>query len=278
VAHRSYYGVFDGHGGYLASQYCVDRLSLYIKDEPEFPDGDIGAAMHDSYMKIDDDFIASGKPDGTTVCTCIVVGGKKVYCANTGDSRAIVVRRNGSVVEMSKDHKPGDPDETKRITDLGGTVVYWGRWRVESVLAVSRAVGDAQVGSGRSELPTIVLYDEQRTGGAKRRPYTTTAQQLTPFYLSQLMPYITAKPDIVERDLDDDDLFLVIGTDGIWDVLENERVGKFVIDNVIDTGTDGSGGKVDEELLRWIGRKLCVEAGDCGSGDNVSAVVVDLKG
>ena len=88
MAHRSYYGVFDGHGGYLASQYCVDRLSLYIKDEPEFPDGDIGAAMHDSYMKIDDDFIASGKPDGTTVCTCIVVGGKKVYCANTGDSRA----------------------------------------------------------------------------------------------------------------------------------------------------------------------------------------------
>ena len=226
----SYYGVFDGHGGFEASQYCADRLSLYIRNEPNFPDGDIGGAMHDSYMKIDEDFIATGKPDGTTVCTCIVVGGEKIYCANTGDSRAIVVKRGGGTFAMSKDHKPGDPDETKRITDLGGTVVYWGRWRVESVLAVSRAVGD-----------------------------------------SSLMPYITAEPDVVEKDIEEDDLFLVIASDGVWDVLESDRVGKFVFQNTVDEG------KTDDELLRWIGRKLCVEAGDCGSGDNVSVVVVDLK-
>ena len=40
-------------------------------------------------------------------------------CANAGDSRAIVVRKDGSVVRLSRDHKPGMPDETKRITDLG---------------------------------------------------------------------------------------------------------------------------------------------------------------
>ncbi|GMH94932.1 hypothetical protein TL16_g13036, partial [Triparma laevis f. inornata] len=91
------------------------------------------------------DFIDTGKPDGTTVCTCLVFGNERIVCANAGDSRAIVVKRDGTAHPMSFDHKPGDAAETKRITDLGGTVVYWGRWRVESVLAVSRAVGDAQL-------------------------------------------------------------------------------------------------------------------------------------
>jgi hypothetical protein len=59
-----------------------------------------------------------------------------------GDSRAILVQRGARAVALSRDHKPSLPDETKRITDLGGKVIFWGRWRVEGILAVSRAIGD----------------------------------------------------------------------------------------------------------------------------------------
>ena len=31
---------------------------------------------------------------------------KKIYCANSGDSRAILVRKGNKVVELSEDHKP----------------------------------------------------------------------------------------------------------------------------------------------------------------------------
>lgn len=42
--------------------------------------------------------------------------------ANIGDSRAIY-GRNGTVLELTKDHKPDDPQEIKRIEGVGGTVV-----------------------------------------------------------------------------------------------------------------------------------------------------------
>ena len=90
--------------------------------------------------QIDSDFVSSGYFDGTTACAVTIVG-KKVVCCNAGDSRAIIVRRDGSALALSQDHKPDRNDETKRINDLGGRVIHWGRWRVEGVLAVSRSIG-----------------------------------------------------------------------------------------------------------------------------------------
>ncbi len=55
-----------------------------------------------------------------------------------GDSRAIIVQSRGAVVPMSYDHRPDRKDEEARIRRLGGKLAYWGRWRVEGVLAVSR--------------------------------------------------------------------------------------------------------------------------------------------
>ena len=93
------------------------------------------------------------------------------------------------------------------------------------------------------------------------------------------MPYITAVPDIVTHEIGPDDLFVVNATDGIWDVMENEDVGKFVVDNMLEEGKqDMDDGEVDADMLRWIGRKICAEATVRKSGDNVTAVVASLVG
>lgn len=55
-----------------------------------------------------------------------------------GDSRAVLVRKGGSILPLSNDHKPTRPDEKKRIERAGGSVVGG---RVMGRLAVSRAFG-----------------------------------------------------------------------------------------------------------------------------------------
>lgn len=62
--------------------------------------------------------------------------------ANVGDSRCALVRKDGSCVPLSSDHKPNRPDERARICAAGGWVVHQGCWRVAGDLAVSRAFGD----------------------------------------------------------------------------------------------------------------------------------------
>ena len=39
-----------------------------------------------------------------------------------------------------------------------------------------------------------------------------------------LKDYVSAEPEIVERTITKDDAFIVIATDGLWDVLSNQTV------------------------------------------------------
>ena len=45
----------------------------------------------------------------------------------------------------------------------------------------------------------------------------------------QLQPYITSEPEIIEETIQGEDEYLVLATDGIWDVMKNEDVAKLVL-------------------------------------------------
>ena len=74
---------------------------------------------------------------GTTACVCLVTP-TEIYCANTGDSRAILTRGT-STFELSDDHKPDNEDELIRIEAAGCDVTDG---RVAGKLSLSRAIGD----------------------------------------------------------------------------------------------------------------------------------------
>lgn len=74
-------------------------------------------------------------------CTAVValVVGNKIYVANAGDSRAVMMR-NGVAIALSEDHKPTQERELNRIKSAGGYVNVVGR--VNGNLNLSRSLGD----------------------------------------------------------------------------------------------------------------------------------------
>ena len=174
----SYFGVYDGHGGAQASEYCIQNVHANLEADGAFAGGDVGQGLKNAFMKTDRDYLKlcdmTNSDDGTTAMAMVTTD-TKLTVANAGDCRAVLVRQSGEPVALSSDHKPNRPDERKRIIDLGGRVVLWGVWRVEGVLAVSRAIGDRA-----------------------------------------LKAYVTPEPEIREWDRTDNDQFVVLASDGVW--------------------------------------------------------------
>ena len=78
-----------------------------------------------------------------TGCTAVVVlvTPNQIICANVGDSRCILVTGFDKVVALSREHKPNEPYERKRIEGAGGSVKDN---RVNGHLHVSRSLGDLE--------------------------------------------------------------------------------------------------------------------------------------
>lgn len=73
------------------------------------------------------------KSEGTDVtlsgCTATLIykNNQLLIVANCGDSQAFVFRRSGQPLELTKSHKPDEPNERRRIEQLGGIVKKNGR-------------------------------------------------------------------------------------------------------------------------------------------------------
>jgi protein phosphatase 1G len=57
---------------------------------------------------------------GCTAC-CVLLDGNKIYCANSGDSRAVLCKK-GVAIPLSIDHKPDLDSEKNRIYKADGWV------------------------------------------------------------------------------------------------------------------------------------------------------------
>lgn len=63
-----------------------------------------------------------------STCVSLLTYGRKLYVANVGDSRAIMVQaspegdKKCTCYALSRDHKPDDPEESKRILAHNGRI------------------------------------------------------------------------------------------------------------------------------------------------------------
>ncbi|XP_051891790.1 protein phosphatase 1E isoform X2 [Pristis pectinata] len=142
---QSFFAVFDGHGGVDAAIYASIHLHVNLARQEIFQH-DPAEALCRAFRLTDERFVQKAARENLRCGSTGVVTfmrGNMLHVAWLGDSQVMLVRR-GQVVELMKPHKPDREDEKQRIEALGGCVVWFGAWRVNGSLSVSRAIGDAE--------------------------------------------------------------------------------------------------------------------------------------
>merc|ERR1711988_495660 len=161
---RGFFGVFDGHGGRKAADFAAEYLGEFVKTTRGLDSrDDVGELFGEAFLMADKQFCETaereGFGDGTTAVVCYLRDGR-MWVANVGDSRA-VLSCGGAAKAVTEDHRPDRETEQRRIESKGGTVFHLGRWRVEGVLAVTRAIGDKDLKKCVTAHPDV--YDIELT-------------------------------------------------------------------------------------------------------------------
>ncbi|XP_038156091.1 protein phosphatase 1B isoform X1 [Cyprinodon tularosa] len=259
MADWSFFAVYDGHAGSRVANYCSKHLLEHIitaslgaggtqgsqarsdcsnVNSQALPPPDVEAVkagIRTGFLRIDEHMrslfgLRNGTDRSGSTAVGILLSPEHFFFVNCGDSRAVLYR-NSQVCFSTLDHKPCNPRERERIQNAGGSVMIQ---RVNGSLAVSRALGD---------------YDYKRVDG--KGP---TEQLVSP------------EPEVyVMIRAPEQDQFIILACDGIWDVMSNEELCEFVKSRL----------EVWDDLER-----VCNEVVDTclhkGSRDNMSIVLVCL--
>ena len=120
----SFFGLYDGHGGSRACDFLRDNLHKYIINDKYFPSNP-QKAIANGFIYAEKLFFKNftGIDSSGSCAIIILIIENRVYIANVGDSRAILSAKNGvKFYPLSRDHRPGDEKEYKRILDAGGKI------------------------------------------------------------------------------------------------------------------------------------------------------------
>lgn len=262
-------GVYDGHGGNACSSWLQAELRKRVFDtfDPVRPERSLNRAFLAAdrvilQPKRGPFGIAGERGIGGSKCgsTGVVAllyeqeGVRKLAVANVGDARALVIKKNGDTRMLTVDHVPDSENERLRIESKNPNpkmplVRFVGdTWRVGGMLALSRAFGDAYMKSSL-QFEGVGFNNSDYSSGFG----------------------VIAEPDVAVVDLEDDDEYVLLSSDGLYantergggGGFENEEVGPFIQKN--------KGKSLDD-----IAGLLCKAAQDDGSTDDVTVVIAKL--
>ncbi|XP_019103810.1 protein kinase and PP2C-like domain-containing protein isoform X2 [Beta vulgaris subsp. vulgaris] len=228
------FGVFDGHRGAAAAEFSAQALPKLLQSS--YSSGISPAeSLVRAFVETDIAFRSSVdshrkskgliKKDWHPGCTAIAafLVKNKLYIANAGDCRVILCRE-GHAIALSRDHVASCLEERDRITKVGGVV----KWQL----------------------------DTWRVGAAALQVTRSIGD-------ADLKPAVTAEPEIMETQLSSEDEYLIMASDGLWDVISDQEVVSIIRDTVKEPS--------------MCAKRLATEAAQRGSKDNITVIVVFLR-
>ncbi|MCQ2819214.1 MAG: protein phosphatase 2C domain-containing protein [archaeon] len=217
--------VLDGHGenGHLVSNYCKSAIEQFFSNQANF------MSKNSLLMNITEDIIYSRLTlnnykmikkfyeltdlelsklkfdtsfSGTT-CVMVFYVKHHIICSNVGDSRAVIFssrsrKSNFTFKNLSYDHKPGNSKEKLRIEAKGGSVEQF------------------KNEEGEEEGPLRVCAKHKTDHGL------AVSRSLGDSALHQFG--VSSEPDITEIGLLKEYKILIMGSDGLWDVMNQDNI------------------------------------------------------
>jgi protein phosphatase 2C family protein 2/3 len=267
----SFFAVYDGHGGESCAEWCSQQLHAHIASQPTFKGTTKDRAIHTGFFSCDFACLAEQnkaenplEPSGTTV-SCLLVDHHHYYAGNIGDTRTLLCR-NGRCIDLSKDHKPTDEEEKKRVESGGGRVNV-----TEHKLVNKR--------TGKVTVITQAYVELQDKGLAVSRAFGNPAFKSNKEKKEEEQ-IIVCTPHIVKEERQTNlDEFILLASDGLWIVMENQAacdwVRKELADHVPTPNLSPSQeAEEQQDLLNSICNRLTQLALDKKSNDNVTVLLV----
>lgn len=140
-----------------------------------------------------------------TCAVAVLIKDGTAYTANLGDSRAVVgsfSKEETCALEISIDHKPTREGEKERVLASGG--------KIERSMVDDKEVGPFRVWKAEEDIPGIAI--------------TRSLGDLVAHKIG-----VSADPEVTSKDIDPDDKFIVLGSDGVWDVMSSAEAVGFIL-------------------------------------------------
>lgn len=254
--------MYEGHGqgGELVSQFALHEIQSRLEKHAQF-NTNLEKAFIDTFLAVDEALqeepLIEPLYAGTTACVALLRE-NTLTVANAGDSRAVIARKMDKVnggdgvssgglvhsykaIDLTVDQNPDLPDERKRIENMGGFVspppepglsarVWLDEGFSQIGLAMARSIGDHAVA---------------QVG-------------------------VIAEPIVTTHTVENEDEFLIIATDGVWEFLSSEEAVEIVGANLPRGATKATQALIEAAAARWHD-----EEGDYR--DDITALVIRLQ-
>ena len=180
-----------------AAQFCTEHLPDYVQHLISDGDRDIRDALRLAFLKMDKEWEKEAlrkrcEAGAVGVFVYYQCGFERqsdcLYVANVGDCRAILCSK-GKAKVLTEDHNGKNQQERARV---GEQNMPRNSDLLSNHIQVTRAIGD----------------------------YVTTSNEGQ--YTHKKVDGLISEPHIEKHELSDDDEFMIIACDGLWDVVSND--------------------------------------------------------
>ncbi|KAG8055990.1 hypothetical protein GUJ93_ZPchr0001g31186 [Zizania palustris] len=252
------FAVYDGHGGSRVAEACRERMHVVLAEEVRLRRalrGGVGGAdvehededrarwkdaMVACFARVDGEVGGADEPD-----TGEQTVGSTAVVAVVGPRRIVVANCGDSRAVLSR-HGVAIPLSSDHKPD-----------RPDEMERVEAAGG------------RVINWNGYRIFGV-----LATSRSIGDYYLK---PYVTAEPEVTVMDRTDRDEFLILASDGLWDVVSNEAACKMARSCLSGRAASRFPESVSGSTATDAAALLAELAISRGSKDNVSVVVVELR-